>query len=262
MARTPGPLPRAILFDLDDTLFDHSYSCRAAIGGLRRERAFLRRRPLDELFQLYARRLSDDWEAVLARRMSVEDARTSRWEKLAEACGERLSRSDARRVSGEYRALYQASRRPVPGALDLLRRWHGRAVIAIVTNNELAEQEGKLRFLGVEHLVDHLVVSETAGVSKPDPGIFRIALELAGVAPEEAVMIGDSWASDVLGAIAAGVRPVWFNRFHYPRPGPEPAAEVDRLRPAGRLESIVRPPPAHAELGRSGRIISRPSVRR
>ena len=91
------------------------------------------------------------------------------------------------------------------------------SAIGIVSNNLQREQEDKLRFCGFDSRVDAVVISEGAGVSKPDPAIFRIALTLLGCEPTEAVMIGDAWRTDIAGAIAAGIRPVWFNRTGAPR---------------------------------------------
>jgi FMN phosphatase YigB (HAD superfamily) len=84
--------------------------------------------------------------------------------------------------------------------------------VVIVSNNLLEEQQEKLRQCGLEQYVDLLVVSSEAGVSKPDPRIFEIALARAGVGAGDAVMVGDSWENDIKGARAAGVRAVWFNR--------------------------------------------------
>jgi FMN phosphatase YigB (HAD superfamily) len=49
------------------------------------------------------------------------------------------------------------------------------------------------------------------GVAKPEPRIFEIALEQLGVsAPRLAIHVGDSWAADVEGALAAGWKPIWY----------------------------------------------------
>lgn len=74
--------------------------------------------------------------------------------------------------------------------------------------------------LGLSGLVDFLVISAQAGVRKPDPGIFRIALEKAGVRPEEAVHIGDLPEEDAEGARRAGVRPFLIDRKKRLRSGP------------------------------------------
>lgn len=51
--------------------------------------------------------------------------------------------------------------------------------------------------------------SACVGVTKPDPALFRHALDALGVAPTEALMVGDSWARDVVGASGAGMRAAW-----------------------------------------------------
>jgi putative hydrolase of the HAD superfamily len=65
---------------------------------------------------------------------------------------------------------------------------------------------------GLDRLVDFLVISAEAGARKPDPRIFRAALERAGVAPAEALHVGDLADEDVEGARAAGLRAVLLDR--------------------------------------------------
>jgi putative hydrolase of the HAD superfamily len=66
--------------------------------------------------------------------------------------------------------------------------------------------------LGLTKLVDFLVISAEAGVRKPDPRIFGLALEKAGVRADEAVHVGDLVEDDVDGARRAGLRPVLIDR--------------------------------------------------
>ncbi|MBM4402162.1 MAG: HAD-IA family hydrolase [Candidatus Cloacimonetes bacterium] len=61
-------------------------------------------------------------------------------------------------------------------------------------------------------LVDTIVISSEVGVEKPDKEIFVIALEEAGIAPKEAIYVGDSLYSDVMGAENAGMIPVLLDR--------------------------------------------------
>src|SRR5690606_38016236 len=83
----------------------------------------------------------------------------------------------------------------------------------IVTNNFTAEQWGKLRVCGLDSLIDFMVTAESAGVAKPHPEIFRVALDQGGVGPSESVMVGDSWEVDVIGAVHVGLPAVWFDRW-------------------------------------------------
>lgn len=76
--------------------------------------------------------------------------------------------------------------------------------VAIVSNSE-GQLERLLVDLGVRGALDLVVDSGILGIEKPDPRIFRIALERFGVPPARALHLGDVYATDVLGARAAGV---------------------------------------------------------
>jgi len=67
--------------------------------------------------------------------------------------------------------------------------------------------------LGLEPYMDVIVSSGEAGADKPDPAIFRFALERAGVDPAEAIHVGDQYLQDVVGARNVGITPVFIDRF-------------------------------------------------
>jgi putative hydrolase of the HAD superfamily len=98
----------------------------------------------------------------------------------------------------------------VPGVLRELRAAGRRLVVC--SNWDLSLHE-VLAATGLDGLVDGVVVSAVEGVAKPDPRLLVQALALAGdVAPGDAILVGDSVAADVRGALAAGVRPVLVQR--------------------------------------------------
>ena len=81
------------------------------------------------------------------------------------------------------------------------------------------------------------------GVAKPNPGFYRLALDEAGVRPEEALMVGDSYRADVHGAWAAGMDAVWLNRHEGMNitPDDEPLpTDVRQIRSLDELPRIVR----------------------
>jgi HAD superfamily hydrolase (TIGR01509 family) len=235
-------LPRAVLIDLDDTIFDHALTCRAALLAVRRGTGALRGRSLTELWKEYVRLLEASYPDVLCGRVTVDQSRIDRLVRLGRYCGEEIDATRAAQLVETYREKYQQLRRPVPGARALLESLHGRTKVAVVTNNQLEEQEDKLRFLGFRALIDELVVSEQVGVAKPDPRIFQFALDRVGVRPSETVMFGDSWSSDVLGARSAGVTAVWFNRFRQTNPEPRLVREVRSLRATEAVERALTNP--------------------
>jgi putative hydrolase of the HAD superfamily len=93
----------------------------------------------------------------------------------------------------------------------------------VVTNGTVRQQERKLRHAGLDREVAGWVISEGAGLRKPDPGIFRLAAARAGQPLDGAWMIGDSAEADVAGARAAGLPAVWLHRGRpWPLAGPRP----------------------------------------
>jgi putative hydrolase of the HAD superfamily len=228
---------RVVLVDLDDTLFDHTYSARSGLAALRETFAPFARFELDALAKIHAKNLEAMHALVLRGEMSVDEARVARFRAMAADCG--APSLDLSALATTYRSAYQRARRAVPGALDLLAAIGARATVVVVTNNVVNEQVQKLAFLGMTELVDVLVVSEEAGVRKPDAAIFRIALERAGASAAEAVMLGDSWGADVLGARAAGIRAVWLNRATLPCPGPGLCAEIQSLLPTETVLELL-----------------------
>jgi putative hydrolase of the HAD superfamily len=233
---------RVVLFDMDDTLFDHSFALRRALALLWRDEARLRRRPLRSVNAEYERLLEEIHPEVLRHQRTHAEARRERFLRLFDWAGSPLPAAELEAISVRYREAYQAARRPVEGAPALLRLLRGRVTVGIVSNNHTAEQADKLAATGLAPLVDFLLTSEDAGAEKPNPKIFEVALERAGARPEEAVMVGDTWATDILGARAAGIRAVWLNRRSVPRPDDERGVvELRSLRPVGPLVDQLAP---------------------
>jgi HAD superfamily hydrolase (TIGR01549 family) len=226
-----------VFFDLDDTLFDNSFSVGAGLDAVREALPAFRARELDELSQLHCHLLETLHTRVLLGELTLHQARVARFAALCRACG--LEEERAGSVAEMYRAAYQRARRAVPGARELLSALRGRVVIGVITHNVVEEQLAKLDALDLRGLVDVLVVSEEAGVAKPDPAIFRIALDRARCRPEHAVMVGDSWTVDIAGARAAGIRPVWLNRWSSSESAAEPCAQVPSLLPTDELLRLL-----------------------
>jgi putative hydrolase of the HAD superfamily len=82
----------------------------------------------------------------------------------------------------------------------------------VVTNGTVEQQECKLRHTGLDREVAGWVISEGAGLRKPDPEIFRLAASQAGQPLNGAWMIGDSAEADIGGARNAGLPGVWLHR--------------------------------------------------
>jgi YjjG family noncanonical pyrimidine nucleotidase len=224
-------LPSAVLFDLDDTLFDHHRSARAALAEVHRRHAAAT--DFETFERHHIRFLEEMHVEVLAGRVELNEARRERFRRVFRALGMNVTEADVDAVASAYRSGYVVARRPIEGAVELLSALRPHARIGIVSNNLADEQRDKLEYCGLAPFVDVLMVSEEAGVSKPDPSIFHLALDRLGARAADAVMVGDSWAADIQGAFRAGIRAVWFNPFGKAMPA-EPAGVVE-------IHSLVPP---------------------
>ncbi len=227
-----------LLCDLDDTLFDHEGATRDALEHLRGVYQVLTLWSLDELDQRHRVLLEAIHLDVLNGRLSIDEARRERFGRLLAQAG-MDDPAAAEAMAGAYREKYASNWQPVPGAIEFLQAVRAAGHhIAIVTNNGVAEQQLKLVRCGFDVLIDAMVTSEEAGVSKPARGIFDQALARTGATPGEAVMLGDAWNADVEGARAIGVAPVWFNRARRPSPDPS-VTELVSLAPAHEAMAVV-----------------------
>lgn len=202
---------RAIFFDFDDTLYDHAFAHAHATRSGKAFDVALH----DVSFELYESRASAILEeihpSVVAGHLTFDAARTRRYELLAHEFGG--NRSLATAQAAAHVAAYRAAERAVPGAHQLLiaLKCVGYPMF-IVSNNTRVEQEGKIARLGFDHFFDALIVSGDHPFAKPDPRLFAVALDVSGVTASEAAHVGDSYTNDVLGAQAAGIRSIWFDR--------------------------------------------------
>ena len=93
-------------------------------------------------------------------------------------------------------------------SLEILKNCYS---LHIITNGFEEVQQKKLDNCDLRKYFDTITTSEAAGVKKPEPGIFRYALELARAHPKESLMIGDDIRVDIDGARNAGMDQMFFN---------------------------------------------------
>src|SRR5262245_52442992 len=144
---------RAVLFDLDDTLFDHRHSARCSLRYFRETNECLREVSLEYLEHEDLRLLNEKHSLVLAGTLGLEESRIQRIQLLFAACGARIDVDQARELAAGRVEIYRRSRQPVPGAIPLLNELRKHARIAVVTNNFTDEQQSKLDVCGLTPLV-------------------------------------------------------------------------------------------------------------
>lgn len=83
--------------------------------------------------------------------------------------------------------------------------------ICILTDLTSHIQYRKIEKLKLYEYVDFMVTSEEVGIEKPHPLMFSKALQKLNSTPEQALMIGDNWEKDIIGANNTGISSIWLN---------------------------------------------------
>lgn len=206
MPSRPRPAVRAIFFDAGNTLLRMDYpAIAAALATHGRavtpeaiQRAEWRARVrLDDTLQDDARRGSTESSATAGRYVVL----------ILEELG--IADQALTRAMADWRAAFNPPvgpwNTPEPAATAALELARRSGLTAGVISNSNGSVRGILDALGLTRHVDFVLDSSEVGMEKPDPGIFRLALDRAGVAAAEAVHVGDLYSVDVLGARGAGL---------------------------------------------------------
>ncbi|MGC8487525.1 MAG: HAD family hydrolase [Clostridia bacterium] len=127
-----------------------------------------------------------------------------------------------------------------PGAVEAIRQFKadGRR-FALITNGAAEPQRGKIDRFGLANHFDLILIEGEQGMGKPDPRVYQQALITFGLVPSEAVMAGDNWEWDVMGAARVGIIPVWVNPGDKPRPDGGTLDGVLSVRTIAELPDII-----------------------
>jgi len=214
-----------LLFDADGTLFDFD---RAEVAAFEQAFGLISVRFEPSYLATYQRINQTLWQAVEREEIKPAIVKLRRFELLLEAIGVDIS---AVKLSDTYVECLAARAELIEDASEVLQALHGKYRIAILTNGLQAVQRGRLaRSVIRDHIAD-IIISEEIGFVKPAKEFFDIALSRIGNPPiREVLMIGDSWTSDIQGAVQYGIDACWYNPGKKPRPSsPEITREIASL---------------------------------
>ncbi|WP_405062312.1 HAD family hydrolase [Kribbella sp. NBC_01505] len=203
---------KAVIFDLDNTLFDHTGSAEAAVrawipqlGGTATDELVAQWFAIED--RVYPRWLSGE--------LTHQGQRRARLHEFLPLLGHPVpaTEPDQDEFFTGYLDLYRSHWSAYPDARPALEvaRSNGWR-IGILTNGSTLQQNAKLEAIGLAPLVDVVCTTESLGVSKPDPQSYLQTCAALDVPPAETLMIGDNLALDVHGAQAAGLTAHHLNR--------------------------------------------------
>lgn len=216
-----------ILFDLDDTLFDFHADERTAL-----KKTFAKLKlPLDDaILDRYSEINRAQWKALERGEINRAQVKIQRFRMLFEELGH--TPQQAILAAKIYHERLAEDFHFMEDAPWLLEELSGKYRLYLISNGSLYVQRGRLDRSGIEHYFAGIFISEVLGAEKPGREFFERAFEkIPDFDPEQAVVVGDSLTSDILGGINAGVRTIWFNSKGAPQDPEIPADyEVKKLK--------------------------------
>lgn len=199
---------KALFFDLDHTLWDFETNSALAFEEL--FQTYQIKLPLASFLKVYIPANNRYWKLYREGKIDKETLRFERLKSVFDTLNYSTSdkliydMSDAYiQILPEYNALFD-------GALDVLTALKKKYSLHVITNGFKDVQYFKMRNSGLLPFFETITDSSSVGVKKPDPLIFSHALKVGQVAPDEALMIGDSLEADIEGALAVGMHAIHF----------------------------------------------------
>ncbi len=196
-----------LFFDLDHTLWDYPRASRETLTEL--HQIFGLDVDLQKFILIFEQVNASLWHKYNHGLIDREFLRTYRFAMVFDELGVEFGRCE--QLNQFYVDICCTKPYLIAYAVDILKLLKSHFTLHIITNGFVATQTAKLHASGIAHFFTTVTTSEDSGYRKPNPAIFRFALEKAGAVPENSAMIGDNYSADIVGAMAAGLRPVYFN---------------------------------------------------
>ena len=203
-----------IFFDLDHTLWDFEKNSRLTFikifdtNGIDQD--------VDDFLTAYVPLNLEYWKLYREERITKNALRYERLRKAFDAVAYKIDDQTIDLLSEQYIEFLSSFNHLIPNTRAVLDYLKPRYRLHIITNGFKEIQEKKLRASKIFEYFDQVVNSEMAGVKKPNPRIFELALKMANTEAVRSIMIGDNIEADILGARAAGLKTLHFNVHNEP----------------------------------------------
>ncbi|MEU9124245.1 HAD family hydrolase [Streptomyces sp. NPDC048506] len=225
----------AVLWDLDDTLFDYTGSDRAGVLRHLRDEGLVTAYGGEEAaLTRWQEAMETEFARFLAGEVGFLDHRRARARTFL---GVALSDEEADAWFGRYIVHYEAAWALFPDSEPALEALAPLARQAVLSNSGTASQERKLGALRIRGYFEAVLCADELGHAKPAPEAFAAACAALELPPEEVVYVGDRLDIDALGARDAGLSAVWLDRTGT---GEELPPGVRRIETLAELPGLLR----------------------
>lgn len=200
-----------VFFDLDRTLWDFETNSHLTLKELFGELQLEEKLGIEaEAFIRQYKRINEGyWTDYRNGVVTKEELRSGRFKTTMKHFG--LEDSE---LAAEFGERY-ISRSPlktalVDGTIELLEHLKPKYELHIITNGFSEVQHIKMKESGLESYFKEVIISEIVGYKKPHVNVFRYAENAAKSTPENSIMIGDHYEADIVGALNAGWKAIFF----------------------------------------------------
>lgn len=196
-----------LLFDLDDTILDFGAAENKALDFVLKSHEIS---AVPGLYERYKTINQNHWEMLERNELTKDQVLTGRHEMFFRELGETV---DGSVVDDMYRTqIAENGHRLFEGALDVIKILSEAYPLYIITNGVKDTQEKRLANSGILPYFKDVFISEDTGYQKPMKEFFDYtAGRIDGFHCEDALIIGDSLTSDILGGINSGIDTCWYN---------------------------------------------------
>jgi putative hydrolase of the HAD superfamily len=201
-----------VFFDLDHTLWDFEKNSALTFERLLKSNQV----PidLDDFLKVYVPANLAFWKLYREEKITKEELRYQRLKSVFDKLGYTASDDLIFRLADQYIQYLSSYNHLFPNAVDILAYLQPKYRLHIITNGFEEVQNKKMKNSKIYGYFDQIINSEMAGVKKPNPIIFELALKNAKTTAETSMMIGDSLEADILGAKDCGFHTIHFNGHH------------------------------------------------
>ena len=203
---------KAIFIDIDDTLLDYIPCCREAFdAAMRNLTPSLEEREGERLFHLFFEISGRLFSEAKHGKYTIAEVMDLYPKEFIAAIGYPESAVDP--FKHAFRAAWGETHTLVPEAKEMLDILRTKGYRLFAASNSFGHlQRRRLERAGILPYFEDTYISMYIGYDKPDIRFFQEALRRCGLQPNEVLMIGDSMTTDVLGAQAAGIEALFFDR--------------------------------------------------
>ncbi len=203
-----------VFFDLDHTLWDFERNSALTFKKILSENSVSV--GLNDFLKVYVPINFEFWKLYREGKITKNELRFKRLKITFDTLGYSISNETVNVLSDQYIAHLPSYNHLFPNTIEVLDYLKPNYKLHIITNGFQEIQQRKLHGSNIYNYFGHIINSEMAGVKKPDPIIFRLALDRAKVLPQNSLMIGDSLEADILGAKSVGLHTLHFNANNEP----------------------------------------------